>query len=274
MIEWHKKYPDDWKQTWFECEKKWTSEVGCPDGVFTPFNIDAKVNSAYVTIGLLYGKKDFFQTIDIASRCGQDADCNASTAAGVLGTMIGYSNIPEIWRESLYEVVNRPFAYTDVSLNKLCDLSLKHALKIIEQEGGKIEQDVVIIRTQDPVAVRYEKSFENHFPVEKKVINTVLKDPISFQFEGVGFVQRGYVSCQDVNYVAQVEMYLDGKMMEKAYLPVSFNARRPDLFHRYQLPKGFHQISFKWLNPRQDAEVHFGEAIIYSDEPDKHKLIK
>jgi hypothetical protein len=274
VIEWHKKYPDDWKQTWFECEKKWTSEVGCPDGVFTPFNIDAKVNSAYVTIGLLYGKKDFFQTIDIASRCGQDADCNASTAAGVLGTMIGYSNIPEIWRESLYEVVNRPFAYTDVSLNKLCDLSLKHALKIIEQEGGKIEQDVVIIRTQNPVAVRYEKSFENHFPVEKKVINTVLKDPISFQFEGVGFVQRGYVSCQDVNYVAQVEMYLDGKMMEKAYLPVSFNARRPDLFHRYQLPKGFHQISFKWLNPRQDAEVHFGETIIYSDEPDKHKLIK
>ena len=104
--------------------------------MFTPFNIDAKVNSAYVTIGLLYGKKDFFQTIDIASRCGQDADCNASTAAGVLGTMIGYSNIPEIWRESLYEVVNRPFAYTDVSLNKLCDLSLKHALKIIEQVLG------------------------------------------------------------------------------------------------------------------------------------------
>lgn len=22
VIEWHKKYPDDWKQTWFECEKK------------------------------------------------------------------------------------------------------------------------------------------------------------------------------------------------------------------------------------------------------------
>lgn len=34
--------------------------------VFVPFNIDAKINSAYVAIGLLYGKKDFYQTIDIS----------------------------------------------------------------------------------------------------------------------------------------------------------------------------------------------------------------
>ena len=84
VIGWYRKYPDDWKQTWFECQKKWTSEVGCPDGVFVPFDIDAKINSAYVTIGLLYGKKDFYRTIDVSARCGQDSDCNAATAAGIL----------------------------------------------------------------------------------------------------------------------------------------------------------------------------------------------
>lgn len=136
VIGWYRQYPDDWKQTWFECQKKWTSEVGCPDGVFVPFNIDAKINSAYVAIGLLYGKKDFYQTIDISARCGQDSDCNAATAAGILGTMLGYSNIPELWKESLYEVEDIPFAYTEVSLNKLYELSLKQALQVIEQEGG------------------------------------------------------------------------------------------------------------------------------------------
>lgn len=63
VIGWYRQYPDDWKQTWFECQKKWTSEVGCPDGVFVPFNIDAKINSAYVAIGLLYGKKDFIRLL-------------------------------------------------------------------------------------------------------------------------------------------------------------------------------------------------------------------
>jgi hypothetical protein len=36
----------------------WANDVGCPDGVFMPFNIDAKVNAAYVVIGLLYGGGD------------------------------------------------------------------------------------------------------------------------------------------------------------------------------------------------------------------------
>ena len=62
VIGWHKKYPADWKQTWLEVQKKWANDIGCPEGVFAPFNIDAKVNAAYVVIGLLYGKGDFTDT--------------------------------------------------------------------------------------------------------------------------------------------------------------------------------------------------------------------
>ena len=53
VIKWHKQYPNDWKQTWFETQKKWNNDVGCPKGVFLGFNIDAKINSAYVAIGCL-----------------------------------------------------------------------------------------------------------------------------------------------------------------------------------------------------------------------------
>lgn len=70
VIKWHKAYPNDWKQTWFECQKKWSSDIGCPDGVFSTFDIDAMINSAYVAIGLLYGHGDFGKSIDIAARCG------------------------------------------------------------------------------------------------------------------------------------------------------------------------------------------------------------
>ena len=279
VIKWHAQFPDDWKRTWFECQKKWTSEVGCPDGVFAPFDIDAKINSAYVAMGLLYGQKDFFRTIDIAARCGQDSDCNAATAAGILGVVLGYENIPEMWRESLYEVSDLSFAYTDVSLNKLYDLSLGQALKVIKQQGGKVKGDDVVIKLQQPVAVRYEKAFEGHFPVEKRPINGSLKDELKYTFCGNGFVQKGSVLCEDKSYVAKVELYIDGKLVETANLPVanstSIDDRRVDLFHRYQLEDKEHEVTLKCLNARDDAQIYVGDVLIYASQPrESHLLTK
>lgn len=270
VISWYHKYPDDWKQTWFECQRKWSSEVGCPDGVFLPFDIDAKLNSAYVTIGLLYGKKDFYQTIDIAARCGQDSDCNAATAAGVLGVLLGYKNIPEIWKESLYTVEDLPFAYTDVSLNKLYKLSLGHAMKVIEAGGGAVNGNQVTIKTQYPVPVNYEKAFEGHYPVEKKSINILLQQTSQFSFDGNGFVLKGYVKCDDEDYVANVEMYIDGELVESANLPVakasSIDDRRVDLFYKYQLPDTEHTVVLKWKNPNKSAQIYLGEALVYASQ--------
>ena len=39
----------------------------------------------YIALALLCGEGDFDKTMEIAIRCGQDTDCNPSTAAGVLG---------------------------------------------------------------------------------------------------------------------------------------------------------------------------------------------
>ena len=103
VINWHKKYPGDWHQNWFEIQKKWSSDIACADGIFAPFNIDAKVNSAYVVLALLYGKNDFTKTLEIATRAGQDADCNPSSAGGILGTILGYDKIPAYWKMGLKE---------------------------------------------------------------------------------------------------------------------------------------------------------------------------
>ena len=58
IINWHKEFPNDWKRAWFECEKKWNHDIGCPEGTLAPYNIDAVINSAYILIGLLYGEGD------------------------------------------------------------------------------------------------------------------------------------------------------------------------------------------------------------------------
>jgi len=266
VVKWHKQYPNDWKQTWFEVQKKWSQDYGCPDGVFTSFDIDSKINSAYVVMGLLYGQGNFFKTLDIAARCGQDADCNPATAAGILGTMLGYSNIPEYWKKNLYEVENRNFAYTTLSLNNVYKLGLKQALQVIINNGGQVKDDDVTIVCQNPIPVKLEQSFEGHLPVEKIAMNQQVNKIPEFTFNGIGVVFRGYVQCSDSDYVAKVEMLIDGLSVETASLPVATSAaRRNDLFWKYQLPNGKHIVTFKWLNSKSNATVNFIDAIVYSD---------
>ena len=267
VIRWHKEFPDDWKRTWFDCEKKWSEDIGCPDGVFVPFNIDAVINSAYILIGLLYGEGDFYKTMDIATRCGQDSDCNPASAAGILGTVLGYSKIPEYWLKNLREVEDMDFAYTTISLNKTYRMSFNQALQVVERNGGKIEGDNVFISCQQPVPVRLEKAFEGLYPVDRIGVNKQVAKVGDVTFEGTGIVFKGNVQARDNEYVARVEMYIDGELVETANLPASYITRRHELFWKYQLPEKQHTVTFKWLNPHPDASVNFGEAIVYSDAP-------
>ena len=265
VIGWHKQYPNDWKQTWFEVERKWGQDIGCPSGVFLPFNIDAVINCAYVAIGLLYGQGDFFTTIDISTRCGHDSDCNPATAGGILGTMLGYGNIPEYWMKPLREVEDMNFEHTNISLNMTYQMSFNHALQMIERGGGKIEDEQVTIVCQKPVPVRFEQAFEGHYPIKRVSIRRNMNQSPELEFEGIGFAMRGGVRCSDISYVALLEIYLNGELMETAKLPADSRVRRHDLAWKYQLPKGKHKVTFNWLNPRPDATITATDAIIYSD---------
>ncbi len=272
VIEWHKKYPDDWKQTWFECEKKWSSDVGCPSGVFIPFNIDAVINSAYIVIGLLYGEGDFFKTMDISTRCGQDSDCNPASACGILGAIIGYDKIPERWMKDLREAEDLNFAYTDISLNKAYKMGLDQALQVIERNGGKVDGETITIKCQQPVPVRYEKCFEGLYPEKKQQVGKNLSEDTEIVFKGAGVVVKGAVQCDDKRYVANVEAYIDGVLTETVKLPVEFTVRKTEMFWKYLLPEGEHKVTFKWLNPRNDAKIYINEAIVYASAPVTGKI--
>jgi len=270
VIQWHEKYPTDWKQTWLEVEKKWASDVGCPDGVFHPFNIDAKVNAAYVVIGLLYGEADFTKTLEISTRTGQDADCNPSSAGGILGTIIGYKNIPAYWKQGLNEAEDIDFKYTTISLHDVYEIGFKHALQNIENHGGKVEGDQVTLSVQTPVAVKFEKSFDGLYPINKIPVTwSEARDEISFEYEGTGFVLKGSASpwANTSDYVFDTELYLDNELIEKPQLPVHFTRRRHEFAWKYQVPKGKHTVKLKILNPSRDHNLYSSEAIIYSDQP-------
>lgn len=293
-----KKYPNDWKTTWFEIEKKWNRDVGCPKGVYLSFNIDAKINSAYVALALLYGKGNFTRSVDIATRCGQDADCNAASVGGILGVLNGYSGIPEFWLKPLQQIENLDFENTTTSLSRAYQLSYKHALSMIELAGGKTEGNEVEIPFEQPVAVAFEQNFENTFPVARIKTDFSLVDEYNFTFTGNGYILYGnmvksskvdldYIDRvakrlgsevfglaePDDPYVAQLEIYIDGKLDETVNLPMKNTSRRLEPAWKYQLPEGPHKVRLKWINPEPGYLIRLNDLIVYSGNEPVNPLI-
>ena len=278
VITWHSMYPDDWTRTWYEAEKKWSSDIGCPDGVFEPFNIDAKINAAYIVIGMLYGDGDFGKTLDISTRCGQDSDCNPASAGGVLGTILGYENIPAFWKQGLDRVEDRDFSYTTMSLNDTYEMSFQQALGMVTANGGSVEEETITIPLQQPEAVAFEKGFEGHFPTQVKKRNwgNALSEinpgntEYAFEFEGKGFVVNGgawKLPGVTAEKVLELEVYLDGELLETSRMPTDYTVRKHDITWAFDLPEGDHQVKILWTNPEKGYKVDVGKVIIYGPDP-------
>lgn len=270
VIAWHAQYPDDWRRTWFEIQKKWSSETGCPDGVFRAFNIDARLNAAYVVLGLLYGRGDFGRTVDIATRAGQDSDCNPATAAGILGTAFGYSGIPEEWKRGLSAIESLDFAYTTTSLSEAYELSYGHALEVVRRAGGEVSGTGVRIPVETPVAVPFEQSFEGTIPTGQRWgVNQwaplVVADEATFEFEGTGFTLSGQAVSADGP--VRVDVFIDGLLDQSLTLETDFQVRRETPAWRFGLENGRHTLRFVVRNPAPGTALHVSRLIWYGPTP-------
>jgi hypothetical protein len=140
VLNWYHQSPEDWQATWQRIEDKYNDNpqyrrFACNDEE----NIDAKINGAYIVMGMLYGEGDIDQTIIISTRCGQDSDCNPSSAAGVLCTSMGYSIIPDRFRSALDR--KKKFSHTPYNFDSLMAVCEKLARQAVTKSGGSIERD-------------------------------------------------------------------------------------------------------------------------------------
>lgn len=290
---WHKEYPNDWEQCWFELHKKWNVDKGCPKGVFLSFNIDAKMNSAYVAMALLYGKGDFGKSMDIATRSGQDSDCNASTVGGVLGVMLGYDAIDKYWMDPLKEIEMLNFQGIDISLSKAYDLSYKHALEMIQKNGGRVDSEELTIVTHPITELPLEQNFEKTTPISRERKDCFMENnEYAFDFTGNAFVVYGnLVTTQSItkdyihrvairfgseafalaelndNYTAKFEVWIDGKLDHVSTMPMRNTSRKLEPAWRYQLSEGVHHVVLKWLNPNSSYFLRINDIVYYSENP-------
>ncbi|MEN6451500.1 MAG: ADP-ribosylglycohydrolase family protein [Thermoguttaceae bacterium] len=192
VLRWHDENPTNWEKTWQLVEDKYHKDpryshgLCCKAGGKGAFSIDVKLNGAYVLMGLLYGRNNIEDTIEIACRCGQDSDCNPSNAAGILFTVLGAKKIPAKYVDQLD--VNAKYSHTEYTAPKVYEVAEKLTRANLLRAGGRIEKDadgqeVFVIPVEAPKPSLLEKSYEpgpianSRFTPEERAKITKKPDP-------------------------------------------------------------------------------------------------
>jgi hypothetical protein len=185
VLDWSRENPSDWRWTWQQVEAKWDRNDPCSGGALQPFNIDARLNGAYIAIGLLYGGGDFAKTLEITARCGQDSDCNPASAGGILGVVYGYERLPDAWKSGIPKIAGKKFDYTSYSFEDVVRSTMDRARKVIRRAGGRVTDSEVVIPEQRPRAPKLEQWTMG---VPDRIIGT---DAAEWSWRGPWTVKKG-----------------------------------------------------------------------------------
>ncbi|HEY0654525.1 MAG TPA: ADP-ribosylglycohydrolase family protein [Chryseosolibacter sp.] len=266
-IEQHRQFPYAWDRALGQFQRKWSKDFGCPDRLIGKEDADAKMNAAYITLALLYGEGDFEKTLQIV-RSIRNADANASTVAGLLGVMTGYTKIPEAWKQGIDEIETQPFHHSTLSLADACDITFREALNAVENAKGNVTKTDVVIAAQEVPVAKLEKSFEGHYPKEiRNLSDSAFTDRVDFEFEGIGFVLRGALPEEDSDDVIMAELYLNNKYIEVVEIPLQKINKRPELAWKFQLPHDKYVLSLRPLTRNSKHAVRLTELVVYDVTP-------
>jgi hypothetical protein len=285
----YRKHPDDWKATWREITQRWDRDDPCPDGAHEAFNIDARLNGAFVVLGLLYGRGDFARTLDVATRAGQDSDCNPSSALGILGVLLGYDRIPDVWKAGIPRIATTRFDYTTHSFESIVASTLSRAYKVVTAAGGTVTATEIVVPLQGPLAPPLEqwvvdpptKRLEHDDPAwswspdwpeaprkgrrsdGRARVATTAGAEATFRFTGTGVALVGTMTQAG----GRADVFLDGQKAGEIDAYIVPNTNDNDLWHVTGLASGEHALRVVTRadrDPRSTGtEVVVERAIVY-----------
>ncbi len=302
----YKHYPNDWKAAWKELQAKWGDDHFCEAG--SDFNIDAKLNGAYIVMGLLYGEGVPQKTLEITTRCGQDSDCNPSSAMGVLGVIMGFEKLPRNMKDGVIQMADSLFINTDYSFNKAVNNTYKYAITLISDNGGKVTGNEITIVKQLPLAPELEVAFPDvimdkklsvfdkeswtfegnwktlqrtgwpeNKPVNQSKFAEKQGDAVEIIFSGTGISINGNW-CKDGG---KADVYLDGKLIRSIDTYFFYNKQEHDnitLWHITGLADTHHKVRLVLKGEKKPeslgTKVYISQAIIYKTAPKKSDSFK
>ena len=292
---WHRQYPGDWRRCGGCSKTGGTGANPVPSGALEPFNIDAKLNGAYIALGLLYGHGDFGKTLEVshARRAGfrlQSGERGRHPRGHARvrrdsGGMEGRDRGDRGRRNSATPISTSRRSWT---------ARRTRTLALVVQTGGRVEGESVDVRAQEPKALKV-KVWDNYgSPVER--INSAdprwtwtgewstqtRKGPDNgpglathrsaakgaeavITFEGNGAIVAG-------PYLANggtLEVYLDGKPDRKldVYSDERTDKTGEAVWHAFGLKRGKHTVRLVVLGERYGdsggADVAVEDLVVF-----------
>lgn len=170
-IEAHKEFPDRYRRARSRIISKYYINKMTPSGGW----VQADVNGAMVVLALLYGERDFDKTIALAVQLGLDNDCNAATAAGIMGTLLGADKIPTKWSEPLNNtylngkrLMNVPYS---LAISDIAARTATLGIENTKKNGGTIKEKQLEIADYKIEVPAYNKPW-----TDDEIASTLCKD--------------------------------------------------------------------------------------------------
>ncbi|MBK9390083.1 MAG: ADP-ribosylglycohydrolase family protein [Bacteroidetes bacterium] len=291
VIKLHQHYPTDWRAAWKELENKWGDVDICGAGI--TFNIDAKLNGAYIVMGLLYGEGDPMKTLEVSTRCGQDSDCNPSNALAVLGVINGFSGLPKYMQDGVNALGDTLFIHTTYSFNTAVESTVKYAYELINKDGGAVSDNLIRVRLQSPVAPVFENSFpdvvfdkrvsvfENTgwsfkgnwkpFGDKQSMVAEKAGDELQFTFTGTGVSLVGNWWKDG----GKADVYVDGNLHRSidTYYDFANQQHTETIWHVMNLQPGEHKVKLVVKGEKRPesagTNVYITSAVVFRTEAKK-----
>ena len=141
----HQHYPADWRAAWKELEAKWGDVDIC--GAGSPFNIDAKLNGAYIVMGLLYGEGDPVKTWKFPHVADRIPTAIRRMPLAVLGVIKGFSNLPAEMKDGITAIADSVFINTNYTFNKAVESTYGYAIGFHQKGGRKVTDKKSVSKT-------------------------------------------------------------------------------------------------------------------------------
>ena len=223
-----------------------------------PFNIDAKLNGAYIALGSPVWRFGLLEDIgDLDSRRPGFRLQSRRMRAAFSETMMGYKPYRRSGRAAFLPSRTRSSDYTDFTFKTIVDSTVKRAIALAESTGGKRSGENLTIVAQTAETAKLELWDDYGSPVERVAVadsrwtwkgdwradknlklSAAKGAEAAIDFEGTGvmivgpYLQNG----------GTADIYLDGKLSRKVDVYPDENAQKngESVWHEFKLKPGKH----------------------------------
>ena len=254
-------------------------------------------NAGVCALSMYYGRGDFARTIEIATMCGWDTDCNAGNVGAILGVMVGPKGLPHHYRQPIndwHAAASISGALNNIDLptaaRELAILGLKQAGALVPEhwKNGTFSDDIVLDFSLPGSTCGIRSSSHYHAPPlhlnndDSQVGATFLLDRLE-RGQEVSFFTKPYYTREDFDdqryrpsftplaYPGQIlkisgiiEHHDGGRM---AVAPFVRDARSKETFHDgFTYPDFDQEFTVEWTIPETPfAIAEAGLLLMYPD---------